>query len=56
MWMQPVPDDDRTPVRVPFSIMSALVLTVAATLAMGVYPQMVTRFGDLANQLAAVAP
>jgi len=56
MWMQPVPDDDRTPVRVPFAIQSALVLTVVATLAFGVFPQMVTRFGDMAGQLAAVAP
>jgi NADH-quinone oxidoreductase subunit N len=56
MWMQPVPDEDRTPIAIPFSIMSALVITVAATVAMGIYPQMVTRFGEFANQLAAVAP
>jgi NADH-quinone oxidoreductase subunit N len=56
MWMQPVPDDDRTPIRVPFSIAAALVLTGAATLVIGVFPQMVSRFGDLASQLAAVAP
>jgi NADH-quinone oxidoreductase subunit N len=56
MWMQPVPDDDRTPVVVPFSIKSALVLTVVATVAIGIYPQVVTRFGEVANQLAAVAP
>ena len=56
MWMQPVPDDDRTPIRVPFSLISALVVTVGATVAVGVYPQLVTRFGDLASQLAAVAP
>jgi NADH-quinone oxidoreductase subunit N len=56
MWMQPVPDDDRTPIVVPFSIKSARVITVVATVAIGIYPQMVTRFGEVANQLAAVAP
>ncbi|MEL7207111.1 MAG: NADH-quinone oxidoreductase subunit N [Actinomycetota bacterium] len=56
MWMQPVADDDRTPIKVPFSLVSALVITTVATIAIGVYPEMVTRFGDLANELAAVAP
>ncbi len=49
MWMRPVPDDDRTPVSVPPSLGFALVLTVAGTLVLGVFPQLVARLGDLAR-------
>jgi NADH-quinone oxidoreductase subunit N len=48
-WMSPVPDDDRTPVRIPASLGAALALTVIATVAVGVLPQLVGRFGDLAT-------
>jgi hypothetical protein len=48
-WMAPVPDDDRTPVRVPASLGAALALTVIGTLVIGVLPQVVGRFGDLAT-------
>jgi len=47
MWMQPAPDGDVTPVRVPFSLAAALVMTVVATVAFGV-SNLATRFGDLA--------
>ena len=48
-WMSPVPDDDRTPVRIPASLAAALGLTVIGTVAVGVLPQLVGRFGDLAT-------
>jgi NADH-quinone oxidoreductase subunit N len=48
-WMAPVPDDDRTPVRVPPSLASALALCVIVTVAVGVLPQIVGRFGALAT-------
>jgi NADH-quinone oxidoreductase subunit N len=48
-WMSPVPDDDRTPVRVPPSLASALGLCVIVTVAVGVLPQIVGRFGALAT-------
>jgi NADH-quinone oxidoreductase subunit N len=49
MWMNPVPDDDRTPVRVPPALGAALGLTAIVVLAIGVYPQVFARLGDLAS-------
>jgi NADH-quinone oxidoreductase subunit N len=45
MWMAPVPDGDRTPIRVPPSIGFALAITVVVTLAFGV-SNLATRLGD----------
>jgi NADH-quinone oxidoreductase subunit N len=50
MWMKPVPDGDRTAVRVPFSISAALAMTAIVTIAFGV-SNLATRFGDLASFL-----
>ena len=47
MWMRPVPDEDRTPVRLPASLSVALGLAAVVTLALGV-TNIATRFGDLA--------
>jgi len=52
MWMKPVPDGDRTPVRIPFSLGAALALSVTITIAFGV-SNLATRFGDLASFLPA---
>ncbi|MEO7429506.1 MAG: NADH-quinone oxidoreductase subunit N [Acidimicrobiales bacterium] len=52
MWMNPVPDGDRTPVRIPFSLRAALALSVIVTIAFGV-SNLATRFGDLASFLPA---
>ncbi len=41
MWADEAPDGDLTPVRVPASLKSALVLTVAATIVFGVLPGLV---------------
>jgi NADH-quinone oxidoreductase subunit N len=49
MWMNPAPDDDRTPVRVPPALATALGLTAAVVIAIGVYPQVFARLGDLAS-------
>jgi len=48
-WMAPVPDDDRTPVRVPPSLVAAMGICVVATVAVGVLPGIAGRFGDLAT-------
>jgi NADH-quinone oxidoreductase subunit N len=48
MWMDPVPDGDMTPVRVPPAIRSLLAITAVATLVIGVYPGVVTHFSDSA--------
>ena len=47
MFMDPVPDGDLSPVRVPFSLASALVITTVATVAFGVVPGIVTHFSDV---------
>jgi NADH:ubiquinone oxidoreductase subunit 2 (subunit N) len=47
MWMKPVPDGDRAPVRVPVSLAAALTLSIAVTVAFGV-SNLATRLGDLA--------
>jgi NADH-quinone oxidoreductase subunit N len=47
MWMKPVPDGDRTPVRVPPALNVALVLTAVVVLVVGVYPNVLVRFGEI---------
>ena len=47
MWMRDVPDGDTAPIRVPQPLTLALGLTVAATIVIGVIPQVVLRYGDL---------
>jgi NADH-quinone oxidoreductase subunit N len=49
MWMSPVPDGDRSAIVVPAPLMASLGLTVAVVLAIGVYPQVFARLGDLAT-------
>ena len=49
MWMSPTPDDDRTPVRIPPALATALGITAIAVVALGVYPQALARLGDLAS-------
>ncbi len=55
MWMKPVPDEDRTPIVVPFAIQSAIGLAVIATVAFGV-SDLATRLGDQATFLLAAFP
>jgi len=47
MWMKPAPDGDNAPLRTPPSLVAALGITGAATLVLGILPQLVLRFGDL---------
>jgi hypothetical protein len=46
--MNPAPDGDRSPIKVPVSLVAALSLSVVVTLAFGV-SNLATRFGDLAS-------
>jgi NADH-quinone oxidoreductase subunit N len=55
MWMNPAPDGDETPVRVPVSLSAALTITAALTLAFGV-TQWATDLGDMANFVALATP
>jgi NADH-quinone oxidoreductase subunit N len=49
MWMRPVPDEDRTPIRVPVPVSAALGITVVVTMVVGVFPNLFAHLGDLAN-------
>jgi NADH-quinone oxidoreductase subunit N len=49
MWMNPVPDGDVTPIRVPPALGAAMALTTAVVLAVGVYPNVFARLGDVAS-------
>ncbi|HVL04555.1 MAG TPA: NADH-quinone oxidoreductase subunit N [Acidimicrobiales bacterium] len=49
MWMNPVPDGDRTPIRVPAPLVTALAITAVTVVVVGVYPQTFANFGDLAS-------
>jgi NADH-quinone oxidoreductase subunit N len=49
MWFKPVPDGDTTRVRVPPALGAALGICVLATIAVGFYPQIVGRLGDMAH-------
>jgi len=49
MWMNPVPDGDKTRIRVPAPLIAALGITAALVVAVGVYPQTLANFGDLAS-------
>ena len=53
MWMNPAPDGDTLPIKVPTNLVAALALTVIATLLFGVLPGTVLRFGDLSGLLSA---
>ena len=49
MWMNPVPDGDKTRIRVPAPLVTALAITAVVVVAVGVYPQTFANFGDLAS-------
>jgi NADH-quinone oxidoreductase subunit N len=49
MWMSPVPDEDRTPIRVPPALATSIGICVLVVLAIGIYPQAFARLGDLAR-------
>ncbi|MBW3615478.1 MAG: NADH-quinone oxidoreductase subunit N [Actinobacteria bacterium] len=53
MWISPVPDEDRTPIRVPAALTTALGLTVAVVLVIGVFPGL---FADLGNAASLFSP
>jgi NADH-quinone oxidoreductase subunit N len=56
MWFQDAPEGETTSIRVPFSLSAALGIAVLATLAFGIFPGLVTHFGDVANLAASAIP
>jgi NADH-quinone oxidoreductase subunit N len=55
MWMNPAPDGDTAPIRVPASLTAALAITAGLTLAFGVTPW-ATDLGDVASFVASIGP
>ena len=53
IWMKPVPDGDNTPINTPPSLQSALVITAAVTVLLGVLPNLLMRFGNLTDLTGA---
>ena len=49
MWMSPVPDGDRTPIKVPTPLITALGITVVVVVVIGIYPQLFGHLGELAS-------
>ena len=49
MWSNPVPDEDRSPIKVPATLATSIGICVAVVVAIGVYPQAFARLGDLAR-------
>jgi NADH-quinone oxidoreductase subunit N len=49
MWIMPVPDEDRTPIRVPAALSAALGITVMVVMAVGVFPNVFAKLGDMAS-------
>ncbi|HEX9258846.1 MAG TPA: NADH-quinone oxidoreductase subunit N [Acidimicrobiales bacterium] len=56
MWMEPAPDGDTTPIRIPQPLVAALGITAVATLLLGVLPNLVLRFGDLGQIVTWAGP
>jgi len=56
MWFQDAPEGETTSIRVPFSLSAALGIAVIGTLAFGIFPGLVTHFGDVANLAATAIP
>ena len=49
MWTSPVPDEDRTPIRVPATLATSIGLCAVVVVVAGVYPEIFARLGDLAH-------
>jgi NADH-quinone oxidoreductase subunit N len=49
MWISPVPDEDRTPIRIPAALGAALGITVVVVLVIGVFPGLFANLGDMAS-------
>jgi NADH-quinone oxidoreductase subunit N len=59
MWMRPVPDGDRTAIRIPSSLKAAMAICAIAIVVVGVFPSVFTRMVNttfLDTQIAALVP
>jgi NADH-quinone oxidoreductase subunit N len=56
MWFQEAPEGETTAIPVPFSLTAALGIAALGTLAFGIFPGLVTHFGDAASLAATAIP
>jgi NADH-quinone oxidoreductase subunit N len=55
IWMKPAPvDSDVSPIRTPAALQAAVVITLGATVVLGVLPGLVARYGDLSDLTGAI--
>jgi NADH-quinone oxidoreductase subunit N len=55
IWMKPAPiDSDVSPIRTPPALQAAVILTLGATVVLGVLPGLVARYGDLTDLTGAI--
>ena len=54
MWMRPVPLDDRTPVKLPAALTTALAICTVGIVAIGIYPGMLTKLVDVSSTFGAL--
>lgn len=54
VWVDEAPDGDMAPIATPQPIVAALGITVAGTIAVGVLPGLVARFGELSDLTGAM--
>lgn len=52
MWMEPAPDGDETPIKVPVSLVAAIGLTLIVTFVLGVVPGVLTHVTDTVTLVA----
>lgn len=52
MWMNDAPEEDQGGFVVSPALTAAIVLTIVATIALGIYPEWAGRFGDISTSLA----
>lgn len=55
MWMEPAPDGDETPIKVPVSLAAAVGLTVVVNLLFGILPGVLTHFTETVNLVSVGA-
>jgi NADH-quinone oxidoreductase subunit N len=53
VWVDDAPDGNTAPINTPQPILAALGITVIGTFAVGIYPQLVARFGELQDLTGA---
>ena len=54
MWMRPVPDGDKTAIRLPAALTTAIAVCTVGIVAIGVYPGLLTKLVDVSSTFGAL--